>query len=92
MKQIESAECPLCSMAAERLELSSGNGFSYRCAACGEGVFEVGTGALTRIQREGPHPDLLPPMRRWLRDGRHPRIELREGKLTAYCLPASRHE
>ncbi|TWG87914.1 hypothetical protein L602_001500000470 [Cupriavidus gilardii J11] len=90
MKPLESAVCPLCGAASERRELRSGNGFSYRCTACGGGIFEVGTGALARLQRDGVHPDLPPSIRRWLQDGRRPRIELREGHLTAFCLPVPR--
>ncbi|SOZ18588.1 conserved hypothetical protein [Cupriavidus taiwanensis] len=89
MRSLEPAPCPLCAALAERGELPSGNGFSYRCATCGNGVFEVGTGALARIQRDGVHPDLPPTIRRWLQEGRRPRIELNGGKLSSYCLPVA---
>lgn len=89
MKPLEPAQCPLCGAVAQRYELSMGNGHSYRCAACGNGVFEVGTGALARIERDGVHPDLRPAVRRWLQEGRRPRIELNGGKLSLHCVPAA---
>jgi transposase-like protein len=77
----EAASCPLCSTAAMRDTLSGGDGYRYRCAACG-GMFEFGANSQARADRGQLHPDIAPSVRALLAERKVPRVEFTAGEFS----------
>jgi len=77
---IESVECALCHMPAERWVLRrSSDGYMYDCPAC-RGRYSIGHSALSRATKGEVPPDLLPRVRQHIATGDIPRIALTAGQ------------
>lgn len=82
----EDARCVLCNAKATRSPLRAGDGYLYKCPACG-GAFAIGGMAHRRAEQGTLHPDVVGGVRSMIQNGEMPRVEFNSGQFEAAALP-----
>ena len=82
----EDAHCVLCNAEANRSPLRAGDGYLYKCPACG-GAFAIGGIAHRRAEQGTLHPGVVGEVRSMLAKGVMPRVEFNSGQFEVAALP-----
>ncbi|GJH38268.1 hypothetical protein CBA19CS91_35945 [Paraburkholderia hospita] len=82
----EDAYCVLCNAQANRSPLRAGDGYLYKCTACG-GAFAIGGIAHRRAEQGTLHPGVVGEVRSMIAKGVMPRVEFNSGQFEVAALP-----